>query len=51
MANKQTKQPGTFANAVGKALRQAAKNARKTARQHGTPFYVWRDGKVVAEKP
>jgi hypothetical protein len=25
--------------------------ARKTARMHGTPIYVWKDGKVVAEKP
>jgi hypothetical protein len=23
----------------------------KTARMHGTPIYLWRDGKVVAEKP
>jgi len=25
--------------------------ARKTARAHGTPVYIWRDGKIVAEKP
>jgi len=25
--------------------------ARKTARMYGTPIYIWRDGKVVAEKP
>jgi hypothetical protein len=25
--------------------------ARKTARAHGTPIYVWQDGKVVAQKP
>ncbi len=36
---------------VGRALRRAAEVARKTARAHGTPIYVWRDGKVVAEKP
>lgn len=40
-----------FAAAVGRALRRAAKAARKTARMYGTPIYVWRDGKVVAEKP
>jgi hypothetical protein len=40
-----------FSAGVGRALRRAAKNARKTARQHGTPLYFWRDGKVVAEKP
>lgn len=36
---------------VGRALRRAAKVARKTARMHGTPIYIWKDGKVVAEKP
>ena len=36
---------------VGRALRRAAKAARKTARMHGTPIYVWKNGKVVAEKP
>ncbi|MBI3852949.1 MAG: hypothetical protein HY298_22060 [Verrucomicrobia bacterium] len=40
-----------FSAAVGRALRRAAKVARKTARMHGTPIYVWRGGKVVAEKP
>jgi hypothetical protein len=40
-----------FSAAVGRALRRAAKTARKTARMHGTPIYVWKNGKVVAEKP
>ena len=40
-----------FTAAVGRALRRAARVARKTARTHGTPIYIWRDGKVVAEKP
>lgn len=40
-----------FAARVGKALRRAQVSARKTARMHGTPIYIWRDGKVVAEKP
>jgi hypothetical protein len=40
-----------FSAAVGRALRRAAKVARKTARMHGTPIYVWKNGKVVAEKP
>ena len=39
-----------FSAAVGRALRRAAKVARKTARMHGTPVYVWKNGKVVAEK-
>jgi hypothetical protein len=40
-----------FARVVGRALRRAGVTARKTARAHGTPIYVWRNGKVVAEKP
>ncbi len=34
-----------------KALRRAAKTARKIARMYGTPIYVWQNGKVVALKP
>jgi hypothetical protein len=45
------KQTKMFSAAVGRALRRAAKNARKTARAYGTPVYIWKDGKVVAEKP
>jgi hypothetical protein len=40
-----------FSAAVGRALRRAAKTARKSARMHGTLIYVWKNGKVVAEKP
>ena len=40
-----------FAAPVGRALRRAGQAARKTARDHGTPVYIWRDGKVVAENP
>lgn len=40
-----------FSRSVGKALRKSAKRARETARMYGTPVYVWKDGKVVAEKP
>jgi hypothetical protein len=40
-----------FSAAVGRALRRAAKVARKTARMYGTPIYIWKNGKVVAEKP
>ena len=36
---------------AGRALRRAALVARKIARAHGTPIYIWRDGKVVTEKP
>jgi hypothetical protein len=38
-----------FARAVGRALRRAAKTARKTALAHHTPLYIWRNGKVVAK--
>ena len=41
----------SFAANVGRALRRAGQVARKTARAHGTPIYVWQDGKVVAQKP
>jgi len=40
-----------FARAVGRALRRAAKAARRTAAMHNTPVYIWRNGKVVAKKP
>lgn len=40
-----------FLEGVGRALRRAAKVARKVAKDHGTPIYVWEDGKVVAKKP
>jgi hypothetical protein len=43
--------PDDFAKTVGRALRRAAKEARKTARMYGTPIYVWENGKVVAKKP
>lgn len=46
-----TKRPSPLSAAVGRALRRAARVARKTARLHGTPVYVWKNGKVVAEKP
>lgn len=48
---KATKATQEFSAAVGRALRRAAKVARKTARMHGTPIYICKNGKVVAEKP
>ncbi len=48
----QGKKPtNSFSAAVGGALRRAGKIARKTARDHGTPVYIWQDGKIVAQKP
>jgi hypothetical protein len=48
-----TKKPKetALAKEVGKALRKAAKQARKIARMYKTPIYVERNGKVVALKP
>lgn len=40
-----------FSAGVGRALRRAAKTARKTARHHGTPIVIERDGKIVTLKP
>lgn len=45
------KETQEFSAAVGRALRRAAKDARKIARMYGTPVYYWKNGKVVAEKP
>jgi len=30
---------------------RAGESARRTARMHGTPIYVWENGKVVAKEP
>ena len=45
------KKPSELSAAVGRALRRSSRAARKVARMHGTPIYIWRDGKVVALKP
>lgn len=48
---KRNRTPDELAQVAGRALRRAAKVARKTARAHGTPIYIWKNGKVVALKP
>lgn len=48
---KKSKESARFAREVGKSLRLAAHEARKVARMHGTPIYVWENGKVVAKRP
>jgi hypothetical protein len=45
------KKPESFAAGVGRGLRLAARSARKVARAHGTPIYVWENGKIVAKQP
>ena len=50
-SSKVKKETKEFSAAVGRAPHRAGKVARKTARMHGTPIYIWKNGKVVAEKP
>ena len=50
-ANNRKGNSKNFLTAAGRALRRAGLSARKTARMYGTPVYVLRNGKVVAEKP
>lgn len=47
----QAKKAEVFATGVGRGLRLAARAARKVARAHSTPIYVWENGKVVAKRP
>jgi hypothetical protein len=49
--SKRPKRKESFAAGVGRGLRKAARTARKIARMHGTPIYVWENGKVVAKDP
>jgi hypothetical protein len=44
-------EPSEFVKAVGRGLRRAARIARKTAKMHGTPIYISKNGKVVAVQP
>jgi hypothetical protein len=48
---KAQKETQAFTRSVGRALRRAAKAARKTALMHNTPICIWKDGKVVVKKP
>ena len=50
-SSKPVPKPSAFAVIVGRALRRSAKKARQVARMHGTLVYVWKDGKIVGEKP
>jgi hypothetical protein len=36
---------------VERALLRAGESARRAARMHGTPLYVWEKGRVVAKRP
>jgi hypothetical protein len=46
-----TREAKELATKAGRALRRAARVARKTARVYGTPIYVSKNGKIVALKP
>ena len=48
---KAQKETQALSRSVGRALRRAAKVARKTALMHNTPICIWKDGKVIAQKP
>lgn len=39
-----------LSRATRTALQKAGKQARRTAKAFGTPVYIVRDGKIVAEK-
>ena len=47
----QVKEAKRFYAAVARAFPRAARRAREIARMHGTPIYVWENGKVVAKRP
>ncbi len=46
-----SKQNDRFFTTVARAIQKAAREARKTARMHGTLIYVWENGKVVGKRP
>lgn len=50
-SNRKKKPKDPYTAGIERALRRAARTARKLAKMHGAPVSIWRDGKVVAEKP
>ncbi len=48
---KSSKKLEGFSAGVGRGLRQAARAALEVARMHGTPIYVWKNGKILANNP
>jgi hypothetical protein len=52
MSNNRTRiNSSEIAARVGRALRRAAEDARRTAGMHGLPIYVWEQGRVLAVEP
>ena len=48
---KQKAESEEFFTAVAKAMKEAAKEARRVAKMHGTKVWVIQDGKLVGIKP
>ena len=48
------KQTNNYPKALGaqaiKSMRKAVRRARRTARLHGIPIHIWRDGRVVIDR-
>jgi len=45
------KEQGDFITTVTKALKEAAKEARRVAKMHGTKVWMVKDGKIVGLEP
>ena len=48
---KQKTEADEFVASVTRALKRAAKEARRVAKMHGTKVWVMKDGKLVGLKP
>jgi hypothetical protein len=48
---KKSDKPTELAMKATKALRRAARTARKIALAYGTPIYIEKNGKIIALKP
>ena len=42
--------PESLGEMAIKAMRRAVRRARKTARLHGVPVHIWRDGRVIVDR-
>jgi len=43
-------EPASLGQVALKAMRKAVRRARKTARLHGVPLHIWRDGRIVIDR-
>lgn len=51
MSKAKATEPESFFAAVAKAMKEAAKEARRVAKMHGTKVWVIKDGKIVGLDP